>query len=167
MFFVIKILRKIVQILQTDISPDQLAYGFAMGLFLGLVPGILFKSFFFVLVMILRVNVGTAFMGSALFAILGFAIAPLSDSLGYFVLNLDFLASFWTSLYNTPIVPFSKFNNTIVMGNIVLSIILFIPVSIGVKKFIPYYRRRWRDKVAQLKIVKILTAGKISAMIFE
>jgi uncharacterized protein (TIGR03546 family) len=167
MFFVIKTLRKIVQILQTDISPNQAAYGFAMGLFLGLVPGIMFKTLFFVLVMILRVNTGAAFMGSAIFALLSFVIAPISDIVGSFVLKLDFLTAFWTYLYNLPIVPFSKFNNTIVMGNIALSIILFLPVSFGVKKFIPYYRRRWRDKVAQLKIVKLLMAGKISAMIFE
>jgi len=167
MFFVIKLLRNIVKILQADISPNQIAYGFAVGLFLGLVPGILFKSAFFVLIMILRVNAGAAFLAGAIFGVVGFFLDPLADMLGYFVLNLDFLKGLWSALYNMPIIPFTKFNNSIVMGNIVLSAILFYPAVFGTKKFLPYYRKRWRDKVASWKIVKLLTAGKISALIFE
>jgi uncharacterized protein (TIGR03546 family) len=167
MFLIIKLLRNIVKILQEDISPNQVAFGFAFGLFLGLTPGILMKTFFFVLIMFLRVNVGSAFLAGALFAIIGFILDPIADKLGYFVLNLSFLRSLWSSLFNMPIIPFTKFNNTIVMGNIVLSLILFIPAVIGIKKFLPYYRKHWKDKVANFKIVKILTGGKIAALIFD
>ncbi|MDR0485251.1 MAG: TIGR03546 family protein [Elusimicrobiota bacterium] len=167
MFLIVKLLRNIVKILQEDISPNQISLGFALGLFLGLTPGILMKTFFFVLIMILRVNVGSAFLAGAIFAIIGFVLDPLADKLGFFVLNISALKGLWTALYNMPIIPFTKFNNTLVMGNIVLSLILFAPAAFGMKKFIPYYRRRWRDKVANWKIIKILTGGKIAALIFD
>lgn len=167
MFIIIKLLRNIVKILQTDISPNQIAYGFAFGLFLGLVPGLLMKTLFFIIIMFLRVNVGASSVGGVIFGVLSFALDPLANKIGFLILNSSFLFSFWTYLYNLPIVPFTKFNNTVVMGNIFISIILFIPAVLAAKKFIPYYRTHYRDKVAKWKIMKVLTAGRISALIFE
>jgi uncharacterized protein (TIGR03546 family) len=87
--------------------------------------------------------------------------------MGYFILNLDFLISFWTSLYNTPVIVLTKFNNTIVMGSLALSIILFAPVYLLSNKFIAYYRLHWRDRVAKWKIVRLLTVSSLSYKILK
>jgi uncharacterized protein (TIGR03546 family) len=109
--------------------------------------------------MIFRVNLSSAFLGIALFAIIGFAIDPLLDKIGYVVLvNFDFLNSFYTWLYNLPIVPFTKFNNTVVMGSLITGIILIIPNGIIAKKMLVYYRQNYKDKVANLKIIKFIDA---------
>lgn len=163
----LKIVQKILKILQTDISPDQVAFGAALGVFLGLVPGILMKCFFFLLIMVLRVNIGSAFITWTIFGILGLLLDPLADKLGYFILNAGFLLKFWTFLFNIPVLPFTKFNNTIVMGNLFLGIVFFVPIVIATKKFLVYYRKNWRDKVAKWKIVRLLTAGNLSLKLFK
>ena len=168
--FVLKILKKIIVMFQSDISPNQIAWGFALGAILGLVPNLLVKCVLFVVIMFFRVNLTAAFLAATLYAIAAFALDPLLDKIGYFVLaDCSFLKTLWTALFNYPIVPFSHFNNTIVMGSLVLGIILIIPNGILAKKLLVYYRQNYRNKVSQWKIVKILNtvlatttiAGKI------
>jgi len=156
---IIKLLKSIFQALQTDISPVQVAFGFALGAFLGFVPGILLFCFFFIVIMILRVNIGAALAGWTLFGLIGLLTDPLADILGFFVLKLGFLQGLWTGFYNASVIPWTNFNNTIVMGNIVLAILLFFPLYYFSKKFIIWYRANYRDKIAKYRIVKILTAS--------
>ena len=165
MFFTL--IRDILKVLQSDVSPRQIAFGAVLGVLFGLVPGILMKCLIFILIMFLRVNIGAAFASAAVFALIGLFTDPVSDKIGYFILNADFLLPLWTALFNFPIVPFTKFNNTIVMGNIALSILCFIPVYIFSNKFIAYYRTHWRDRVAKWRIVKLLTASSLSYKILK
>lgn len=157
--FVLKVLKKIIVLFQSDISPNQIAWGFALGAIMGLVPGFFMKLVLFVIIMIFRVNLSSAFIAATLFSIIGLAIDPLLDKVGYFVL-VDFKAlnSFYTWLYNLPVVPFTKFNNTIVMGSFIVGLILIIPNGILAKKGLIYYRKNFRDRVAELKVVKLLSA---------
>jgi uncharacterized protein (TIGR03546 family) len=117
--------------------------------------------------MILQVNIGAAFASAAVFALAGLLMDPLADKIGFAVLNAGFLVPLWTFLYNIPLIPFTKFNNTVVMGNIALSFIFFVPVYVLSNKFLVYYRERWRDKVAKWKIVKLLTASSLSYKILK
>jgi len=165
--FIAKLIKEFLKVLQTDVSPNQIAFGAALGVFLGLVPGILMKCILFVLILILRVNIGSALAAWTLFGVISFALDPISDKIGFFILNIDFLIPLWTYLYNLAIVPFTKFNNSMVMGNIVLGLLFFIPVFFASKKFISYYRTHWRDKVAKWRLTKLLTAGILSHTILK
>lgn len=158
MFF-LKILKNIIVMFQTDISPNQIAWGFALGAILGLVPNMFMKLVLFVVIMMFRVNLTAALISCSLYAIVSFPLDPLFDVLGYFVLNIGFLNSFYTWLYNVPVIPFTNFNNTIVMGSIIVGLILFIPNGIFVKKFLVYYRTHLREKVSKWKIVKLLKSS--------
>lgn len=156
--FLLKMLKQIVVIFQTDISPNQIAWGFALGAILGLVPNMFMKLVLFIIIMMFRVNVSAAFIGWAIYEILSFALDPLFDVIGFYILNIDSLNVFYTWLYNLPVVPFTKFNNTVVMGSLIVGIILIIPNMLISKKFLVYYRTHLREKVSKWKIVKILTA---------
>jgi len=157
--FTLKILKKIITLFQSDISPDQIAWGFSLGAILGLVPGVFMKMILFIVIMIFRVNLSSAFLAAALFGIIGLALDPVLDKIGYVVLvNFDFLNSIYTWLYNLPVVPFTKFNNTIVMGSLITGIALIIPNGILAKKLLVYYRQNYKDKVANLKIIKFIDA---------
>jgi len=156
--FLLKILKQIVVIFQTDISPNQVAWGFALGAILGLVPNMFMKLVLFIIIMMFRVNVSAAFVAWAIYEILSFALDPLFDVIGYQILNISFLNAFYTWLYNLPVIPFTKFNNTVVMGSLIAGIILIIPNMIIAKKLLVYYRTHLREKVSKWKIVKILTA---------
>ena len=166
MFF-LKLLKQIIVIFQTDISPNQVAWGFALGAILGLVPNMFMKLVLFIVIMMFRVNVSAAFLAWAVYEILSFALDPLFDIIGYQVLTIGSLNAFYTWLYNLPVVPFTKFNNMVVMGRLVVGIILIIPNMIIAKKLLVYYRTHLRDKVSKWKIVKILTATILGANVIK
>ena len=158
MFF-LKILKNVIVMFQTDISPNQIAWGFALGAILGLVPNMFVKLSLFIVIMLFRVNISAAFIGCTLYAIVSYPLDFLFDSIGYAVLNISFLNSFYTWLYNLPIVPFMHFNNTVVMGSFVVGLILLVPNGIFSKKFLVYYRTHLKDKISKWKIVKILSSS--------
>lgn len=166
MFF-INALKKILVVLQSDSSPNQIIFGAVLGIFFGIVPGLVMKTLIFIIIMLLNVNIGTALLSGSIFAFIGLFTDPLADKIGYYILNINFLKDFWTYLYNIPLIPFTKFNNTIVMGNIILSILFIIPVYFIAKKLIAYYRKNLKERVAKWKIVKMLTAGSLSYKIFK
>ena len=156
--FLLKTLKQIIVIFQTDISPNQVAWGFALGAILGLVPNMFMKLILFIIIMMFRVNISAAFIAWAIYEILSFALDPLFDIVGFYILNIGSLNTFYTWLYNLPVVPFTKFNNTGVRGSLIIGIILIIPNMIIAKKLLVYYRTHLREKVSKWKIVKILTA---------
>ncbi|MBR3627526.1 MAG: TIGR03546 family protein [Elusimicrobia bacterium] len=166
MFF-LKLLKQIVVIFQTDISPNQVAWGFALGAILGLVPNMFMKLVLFIVIMMFRVNVSAAFLAWAVYEILSFALDPLFDVVGFYILNIGSLNGFYTWLYNLPVVPFTKFNNTVVMGSLIVGIILIIPNMLIAKKLLVYYRTHLRDKVSKWKIVKILSATILGANVIK
>ena len=166
MFF-LKLLKQIVVIFQTDISPNQVAWGFALGAILGLVPNMFMKLVLFIVIMMFRVNVSAAFLAWAVYEILSFALDPLFDVIGFYILNIGSLNGFYTWLYNLPVVPFTKFNNTVVMGSLIVGIILIIPNMLIAKKLLVYYRTHLRDKVSKWKIVKILSATILGANVIK
>jgi uncharacterized protein (TIGR03546 family) len=99
--------------------------------------------------MLFRVNLTSALIACTLFSIIGFAADPLLDKVGYiFLINIKVLKPFYTWLYNLPLVPFTKFNNTVVMGSLIAGILLIVPNGIFAKKMLVYYRENYRDKVA-------------------
>ena len=153
----INLLKQIVMMLQSEISPKQIAAGAALGMIMGFTPaGCLHSYLLLVLILMVNVNIGSATLSAGIFALLGLLLDPLADKIGYYLLvRSDALTPFWTNLYNLPIVPFTRFNNTIVLGSFVISLILVIPVYIFALKFINLYRARWKDKVAQWKIMKL------------
>jgi uncharacterized protein (TIGR03546 family) len=63
-----------------------------------------------------------------------------------------------------PVIPFTKFYNTVVLGSLVISIILFIPCYIFSKKFIVFYRANYKDKVAKWKIMKLFKLTSVANM---
>jgi uncharacterized protein (TIGR03546 family) len=162
MFF-LNLIKNLLTILQSEISPKQIAGGAALGSMIGFTPfSALHNLVIFILIMILRVNISAAFFSIALFGLIGLATDPIADKIGYFFLvQNQSLTPFWTKLYNMPIVPFTKFNNTVVLGGIVLSLILFIPIYFGTKGFVLYYRANLKEKVAALKIMKLFKLSNI------
>jgi uncharacterized protein (TIGR03546 family) len=155
--FWINLVKSIVSILQSEISPTQVAWGFALGSLMGFIPFSALHSYLvFVLILMLNVNIGAATLATLLFSFLSMFTDPLADKIGYLLLvKVSALTPLWTKLYNMPIVPFTKFNNTVVLGSFVISLILFIPCLIFSKRFIVFYRANYKDKVAQWKIMKL------------
>jgi uncharacterized protein (TIGR03546 family) len=122
---------------------------------LGLVPkGNLFAVIFLLFFFLFNVNKGMALISAALFTPVGYLIDGPAHDIGSALLLSPALAGLWTWLYNLPVVPWTKFNNTVVLGNLVVGLVLFAPLYIGFKRFVFYYRARWKPKVDRLPLVR-------------
>ncbi|HDI52057.1 DUF2062 domain-containing protein [candidate division KSB1 bacterium] len=161
--FALKLLSKFIKVLRSAASPNQIAWGFALGAILGLTPlWRLHNLVVLVLLIVLNINVTSAMLAFALFSFFAWLLDPLFHSIGYFVLvKLTFLTPLWTSLYNAPIAPFTRFNNTITMGSLLLSLVLLVPNYLLFKRFVIRYRDSWNKKIQKWKITKILQGSKL------
>ena len=160
MFF-LKILSKFVKALHAEDNPSQVAWGFALGAIPGLTPlwG-LHNLVVLLLVMILKVNAAAVLLSFALFSLLAFPLAPVFHAIGLGVLTkIPFLKGLWTALYNAPLAPFTRFNETVAMGGFLTAMILLIPNYFIFRFLVSRYRRTWKDRVERWKIVKVFKSS--------
>ncbi len=160
--FGLEILAKIFKILRSEDTPIQIALGFSLGMILGLTPFFTLHNIFIIIIVILfKVNLGSVLISFALFSGLAYLLDPLFHSLGYFLLvDLSALHGLWTFLYQFPIIALSRYNNTVVMGSFVISLILFLPLTFFMKYFVIYYRKHLDPKLQKLKIVQLFKSTK-------
>lgn len=154
--FWLKFISKFIKVLRSGESPPLIAGGFAMGFFVGLTPFWTLQNMLLLAIAILtKVNLSAVFFALFLFSFVAFLFDPLFHDLGYAVLvNVESLQGLWTTLYNWPIVPFSRFNNTVVMGSALTALVLALPVYYLANKGIIAYRRTWGEKIEKSKLVK-------------
>ena len=165
----LKIIGKLIKVLRSNASPSQIAWGFALGTFLGFTPffslhnlGIVF------LIFILNVNISAAIFGWLVSGLLSFFLDPLFHSIGFGMLvQIGFLKPFWTGLYNAPVAPLTRFNNTIVMGSFVFSLIALVPNYFLFRKFVMVYRTSWNEKLQKVKFFKVFKGSKLVKLYFK
>jgi len=153
---------KLITALNGNLNKSQIAAGVSWGVLLGLVPlsnpfGIvlLIISFFF------NHNHGAKIFGLAIVKILSMSILPALDVLGWEILHIDSLQPLFTTMFNMPFVPFTKFNNTLVMGGLIAGIVLWLPVFALFMALIPLYRNKLAPKIRESKFVKKLASTPI------
>ena len=161
--FGFELLAKLVKILRSAASPNQIAVGFMIGMVIGLTPfWTLHNMILIVILIILNINIGTAIYSFVLFSAVAYLIDPLFHSLGYFLLvDMTSLNSLWTLLYNFPIVALSRYNNTVVIGSLAISIILALPMYFIAKSGVIYYRENIDQKMQKWKIVQVVKGSKL------
>lgn len=163
---VFKILAKIFKILRSGESPNKIAAGFTLGMIIGLTPFLtLHNIILIILIIILNINLASALFGLAIFSGLAYIFDPVFHSLGYYLLvDVTFLNSFWTALYNFPIIALSKYNNTVVTGSFVLAILFALPAFFFSKYFVVYYREKLDPRLQKLKIVQLVKGSKFYSL---
>lgn len=146
---------KVFTALNSNRKPGEIAGGTAFGLLLALQPGFtFFRGFVLALCFFLKVNLPAAFLSLLVLAAPALLLEGLSGVLGEAVLTAAPLEGFFTFLYNLPLVPLTRFNNTRVLGGLLLGMILWTPAFFGMKKFIKLYREKLRDRIAGHPAVK-------------
>ncbi len=150
-----RLLKDILLALHGGTQPRHLAASFALGAAFGLVPKEnLFAAAFFLLFFLLNVHKGMAILTSGLFTGVGYAIDGVSHRIGLALLRADALHGLWTTLYDLPIVPLTRFNNTVVLGNVVLGALLYAPLYFGFLKVFALYDAHVRLHVEAIPVIK-------------
>ena len=73
--------------------------------------------------------------------------------------TIIFIALTRTALYNAPFFPYTRFNNSIVMGSLIFSLIAFYPVYLGGIFIVVKYRETFMERFDQWKVVKVMKAS--------
>ncbi len=146
------------KLLHSENGTNQIAWGIALGFILGMTPALSLQSLLvFMLLFFFRVQIGAAFIAAFFFKFMAYLLDPLFHMIGQKVLTISSLQESFTTLYNMPIIPFTRFNNTIVMGAGVVSILLAPLVFMGAKILVSKYRTLIVDRFKDTKFFKAWT----------
>lgn len=156
--FWLKFISKFIKVLRSGESPPLVAGGFTMGFVIGLTPFWTLQNMIILLIAILtKVNLAAVFFSLFLFSFVAFLFDPVFHDLGFLVLvKWEALTGFWTTIYNWPIAPFTRFNNTIVMGSVMTALLLSFPVYHLAKRGIIAYRKTWGERIEKSKLVQAI-----------
>lgn len=128
MFILLKPVRLGLKALAGQSAPSQLSVGLALGILVGLVPkGNLLAIVLGMMLAASRVNLGIAAAAIVCCSLASPLLDPISHLIGIWLLEQPDLAGFWTWLYNQPVVPWTAFNNSVVLGSFVLGLLLLYP----------------------------------------
>lgn len=150
------------KLLHSDTGTLSLSLGVCCGFILGMTPTLSLQSLLiFLLLFFFRIQIGAAFVTAFFFKFIAFLLDPAFDSIGQWALEIPSMQSLYTSLYNMPIVPFTRFNNSIVMGSAVLTIILSPIVYLLSAFMIKKYRVVVVEKFKDTKLFKAWKATSL------
>ncbi len=150
------------KLLNSENDTRPLATGLALGVVLGFSPLLSLQGVLILMILFLfRIQMGAAFLSAFFFSFVAFLLDPITDHLGRWILENQHLRPLFISMYNTPFVPLTRFNNSIVMGSALLSLGLVIPLFFLFKSLIEKYRATVVARFKQTKIWKLWTATSL------
>lgn len=162
---ILKLIAGFLQALNAKATPRAIAGGFALGAVIGLTPkGSLHNAVILLLIFLLPVNKSASIVSAILLAIFAPLGDPLFNALGRSLLTAPSLRGVWTTLYNTPVVPWTRFNNTLVLGSLLVSIALSVPLFYAAVWGVKKYRERIVAVASKWKIVHLIKVSKLYAL---
>jgi uncharacterized protein (TIGR03546 family) len=158
----LSLLAKLLKILNSEAEPSQISLAFGFALISG------FLSFFspfnlliLLLVLFFRVNLSAYILGTVFFSGVAYLLDPLFHRIGFSVLTLPALEGLWTSLYGSTLWRIQRFNNSVVMGGIVFSLLFFMPLVLASNVLVRKYRERVLVWVRKTRLMQLVTASKL------
>lgn len=161
MTLLLKQLIGLIKLLHSENGSQQIAWGFTLGVILGFSPFFSLQTFLVLfLLLIFKIQIAAAFLSAFVFKFIAYLIDPLAHSLGAITLENESLRPVWTQLYNMPIIPYTRFNNSIVMGSFILGLIISPLMYFIFIKVIKKYRETVVAKTENSKLWKAFTSSK-------
>jgi uncharacterized protein (TIGR03546 family) len=162
MLALLKLIQSLIKTLHSAGTPGQVAAGMALGSALGLTPIMnLHNLAIFSLLVLLNVSFGGGMLGWMLFVPIGFLLDPLFNLIGLKLLTAEALRPLWTGWTNTPLLPYTNFNNTIVLGSFVAWVALAVPIFFAARYGVAKYRATVGERVRQSRLYKAVTASQV------
>ena len=158
----LRLIAKLLAVLNSETHPGQISLGFCFAMIAGFTPLLsLHNLVVLLLVLVLRVNLAAFVLGLGVFSGMAYLLDPVFHWNGLQILTMPSLEGLWTSMYNCPVGRLSRFNNTIVMGSLVFSLVLFVPVYILSNMLITHYRSHVLAWVEKTKFMRVFKASKL------
>jgi uncharacterized protein (TIGR03546 family) len=163
MLTLLKLFRSLVKTLHSDGSPSQIAIGIALGAALGLTPIANAHNLIVLLLLaVLNVSFAAGLLAWGIFVPIGFMFDPVFDRIGHWLLvETQALRPLWTAWDNIPGLALTNFNNTIVLGSVVVWLVLFVPIYFAARFGVVKYRATVGERVRQSRYYKLLKASQL------
>lgn len=160
-----RMLARLLAVLNSETHPGQISLGFCFAMVAGFTPLMsLHNLLVLLLVLVIRVNLSAFLLGLPVWSGLAFGLDPLFHRVGLAVLTNDSLAGLWTSLYNSTLWRLEHFNNSIVMGSLLVSLLAFAPLYVLSNLAIRRYRAHVLAWVEKTRVMQLLKASRFYSL---
>ncbi len=161
MFLILRPLRLLFKALVIESTPTQMSYGLALGVLLGLVPkGNLLAIVLGFLVAATRVNLAITACAAVALTLASPWLDSTFDQVGACVLGQPSLRGFWEAVYDTPMMPWTDLNNSIVMGSFICGLLLIWPVHRVSRPVFQKYSESLARHIKDWRMTKILLGAE-------
>ena len=161
----LKIIAKLLAVLNSETDPAQISLAFCFAVITGFTPLLsLHNLLVLFIILILRVNLSAFILGTTFLSGIAYLLDSLFHQIGLAVLKAGFLQGLWTALYNNTLCRMGNFNNSVVMGSLVVSLLLFLPVFFLSNILINRYRTHILSWVEKTKLMQIFKAGRLYSL---
>ena len=158
----LRLILKLFYAINSETAPGQISAGFCFAMFPGFTPWMrLHNLAVVVLLLVFRVNFAAFIVGLGLWSALGFGLDPMIHGVGDKLLNAPGLQPRWQAMYDSLWWRLTGFNNTTVLGGVVLAVVLFVPLFIVFRWLIVRYRERVQKWVMKSRAMTFLKASKL------
>lgn len=152
----------ILKILNSESEPGQISLAFCLSMIMGFTPLYsLYNVLVLFIVLVVRVNLSSFILGWGIFKGVAYILDPLFHVTGYKILTLESFQGLWTLVYNIPLMRVARFNNSIVMGSLLISLILFVPMYLAFNLLIRRYRDHLMVWIEKTRLMQILQTTRI------
>lgn len=154
-------LAKILKVLNSQVSPWQIGWAIALGLFAGILPFGLLTLLIILIVCLLTINLSTFIVVWGLTKGLMLLLADPLENLTWQYAQNDTLLKL---LANTETLQLLHLHHTLTLGAFVLGAVLLVPVAWLSKVLVMQYRGRVMSSVEKWKLTQMLKASKLFAL---
>ena len=161
----IEAIAKLLKVLNSETEPGQISLALCLSMVAGLTPTLSLHNVpVLLLLLVLRANVAAFILGWLFFTGIAYLLDPLFHQIGLAILTTASLTDLWTGLYNIAWFRLDRLNNTIVMGSLIFSLVLFIPCLLVFNLLIRRYRKHLLAWMRKTRIVQAVKATKFYAV---
>lgn len=148
---------KVLKALNSNEAPWQISLGIIFGSILGLTPLLsLHNLVVLFLALVINLNISMMIVSCAVFSLVAYALDPLFHQLGFAVLTSPSLEGFWTQFFSCPISLLANLNNTIVMGSLISTLAVAIPLFFLFNVLVVKYRNVYNTFIGKFPMLKFL-----------
>lgn len=162
MALILKQIFQLIKLLNSETGTNQIAAGIAAGFILGMSPALSLQSLvLFLLIIVFRIQFGACLLSAFFFKFVAYLLDPAFHAVGANILEMGGLRDLFITLYNMPLVPLTRFNNSVVMGSGVVGFLLSPVVFFVSKLMIQKYREKILAKFQETKLWKAVKATSL------
>ncbi len=148
---------KVLKALNSNEAPWQISLGIIFGALLGLTP--LFSLYNLVvlfLALFINLNISMMIVSFAAFSLIAYALDPVFHQVGLALLTSPGLESFWMQFFSCPVFLFANLNNTIVMGSLISTLAVSVPLFFLLNLLVVKYRHVYNTFIGRFPVLKFL-----------